>query len=285
MKLWPPIGDANIALPCGKCVGCRTDRATRWATRCIHEASIWKHNCCLTLTYADENLPADNALTPRDLTLFVKRLRRYADRSSSTLNRDRGYSIRYLACGEYGTLFGRPHYHVLLFNAGFSDLRPRGKYFTSQTLRELWPHGSNTIDPGITGRSAAYVAQYTLAKQRMEAYIDADGVLKQPPFLRMSLKPAIGASWLAKYPTDLQKGFLVENGRKQAIPRYYRTKLKELYPELEERIQDAMATARLRMSQLHSDIKDPDRLLDAETIHKRRKKLSEGPSKARNSFL
>lgn len=251
-----------------------------WANRSIHEASMWKHNNCLTLTYDDENLPADNAVTPRDLTLFIKRLRRHADSSSSSIDRDRRHSIRYLACGEYGERLGRPHYHALLFNAGFRDLKRAGNYYESDTLRELWPHGNHKIDPKITGQAAAYVAQYTLTKQHREAYIDADGVWKQPPFLRMSLKPAIGADWLKKYAPDLSNGFLVENGRKHAVPRYYRNKVSELYPELAERIQLATQRTRLRLAEMQSDLKDPNRIRDSETIHKARKKLQE----QRNSF-
>jgi hypothetical protein len=52
----------------------------------------------------------------------------------------------------------------------------------------------------------------------------------------MSLKPAIGAEWLAKYRDDLQHGYLVENGRKHAIPRYYKDKIRDTYPELRERV-------------------------------------------------
>ena len=45
-----------IKIPCGQCLGCRLERSRQWATRCIHEASLWSHNCFLTLTFDDGHL-------------------------------------------------------------------------------------------------------------------------------------------------------------------------------------------------------------------------------------
>lgn len=44
----------DIELPCNQCVGCRLDRATNWATRCLHESQMHADNCALTLTYSDD---------------------------------------------------------------------------------------------------------------------------------------------------------------------------------------------------------------------------------------
>lgn len=52
-------------------------------------------------------------LCKRDLQLFIKRLRRYYDRLSKELNIPFG-KIRYYACGEYGPVHFRPHYHIIL---------------------------------------------------------------------------------------------------------------------------------------------------------------------------
>lgn len=272
VTLWPPIGESNITLPCGKCIGCRTDRATMWANRATHEASSWRHNQFLTLTYDDDHLPHQNYLAPRDLQLFIKRMRKYADTDTSTIDRDRSANIRYLACGEYGEKTGRPHYHALIFNGAFKDTLKVGKeLYTSDTLSRLWPYGHNRIGE-LTPASAAYVAQYSLKKQHRDCYINFDtGEYKQAPFLRMSLKPAIGAEWLKRYAADLQHGYLVQGTRKHPIPRYYRDQIKEQFPELREQIQLAIEKQR----QIPTDKKTSARLADTELIHLRRKQLLE----------
>lgn len=291
VRLGPPLGEDNLALPCGTCIGCKTDRATHWANRCTHEASRWNHNSFITLTYDDEHLPQDAGLRPRDLQLFIKRLRKNAQTDSTTLVTDPAHSLRYFACGEYGTENGRPHYHALIFNGAWADQTKVGKdLYTSEQLSQLWPYGHNRIGE-CTPRSAAYVAQYTLKKNRGQyphpGYMDLktgeysrkrkpgftrydDGSLREP-FLRMSLKPAIGADWLKQYATDLQHGYLVEGGRKHPVPRYYRDKLKDTHPELHEQLEYKMAQHRQHLS----DKRHPDRLRDTEIIHTRRKQILE----------
>lgn len=271
VQLWPPLGASNTALPCGKCIGCRTDRATHWANRCTHEASLWKSNIFITLTYDDEHLPEDGHLQPTDLQRFIKRLRKYATSSGNCLTRDHNANTRYFACGEYGSKTGRPHYHALIFNARFTDAHSVGKDLsTSETLSNLWRNGTHGIGE-CTPASAAYIAQYNLKKQGRGDYVPDTGEWRPPPFLRMSLRPAIGAEWLKKYAQDLQNGYVVENGRKHPVPRYYRDKLKETHPELSEQMD-----AKIQLSRyLLTDSKTPERLRDSEIIHQRRKQLSE----------
>ena len=54
--------DFKLALPCGQCIGCRLERSRQWAMRCMHEASLYKNNCFITLTYAPEKLPPSGSL-------------------------------------------------------------------------------------------------------------------------------------------------------------------------------------------------------------------------------
>ena len=66
----------SLSLPCGQCVGCRLERSCQWAVRCMHEASLYKRNCFLTLTYNDENLPKDLSLHYDHFQKFMKRFRK-----------------------------------------------------------------------------------------------------------------------------------------------------------------------------------------------------------------
>lgn len=264
---------ANLALPCQKCLGCRQARATQWGHRADHEASRWEHNSFLTLTYDDDHVPEEGHLIPRDLQLFIKRLRKYADSRRSILNRDRRAGLRYFACGEYGEKNGRPHYHVLLFNAGFDQDAKRVAIdlYQSQQLHELWDKGRATYQPAKAGAAAGYIAKYHLKNYgnplASRGLIDADGVWKPAPFLRMSLKPGIGNEWLKRYHKDLTHGYLVQNGRKTAIPRAYRTKLKQLDPQFSEALEHTIYT---HARDNPTDNNTPERRHDAEIIHKRK---------------
>ena len=106
-----PVGDNNLSLPCGRCMGCRLERSRQWAVRCLHESKCYDDNCFVTLTYSPEHLPKGGTLVRKHLQDFIKRLR--------TANLDR--KIRVFYCGEYGSELSRPHYHLCLFNFDFLD--------------------------------------------------------------------------------------------------------------------------------------------------------------------
>ncbi|WNK13868.1 MAG: replication initiator protein [Microvirus sp.] len=231
VKLWPPLGSANTNLPCGGCIGCKTDKATDWARRAEHEAKSWKHNCFLTLTYRDEELPPNGHLRPDDLQKFTKRLRAAHSRGHPAIATAHLGKLRYLACGEYGDRKGRPHYHMLGFNIDFNDTHEVAKDLRESALvSDLWPAGQHKIG-NLTGASANYVAQYTL-KKIGKTDCDADGVVRPAPFLRASLKPAIGNAWLQKYKHDLRMGYLVTEGQRGRIPRSYLQQLQRMDNQL-----------------------------------------------------
>lgn len=243
--LWPPVGDANTELPCGTCIGCKTDRALDWARRAQHEASCWPHNSFLTLTYRDEELPSDG-LVPQHLQAFIKRLRQRHYRADRGLLRVAG-QLRYLACGEYGDQTQRPHYHLCLFNCGFADTyRVAADLYESPLLNELWPYGNHRLGE-LTPASANYVAQYTL-KKIGATMCDADGVVIPSPFLRASTKPAIGAFWLSKFYRDVTHGYLVYDGTPGRVPRTYIRWLEKHQPQLAEQSRFA---AQLRQAKQH----------------------------------
>lgn len=276
--LWPLRGEhgeeANLSLPCGRCIGCRAARATQWAQRCHHEASQWAQNTFLTLTYADEHLPADGHLDAVALQRFFKRLRKRVTSGDRRIQSDPRGTVRYFACGEYGERNNRPHYHAFIFNCGFGSDSSRGvgkDLYEAEVLDELWKFGRHTFGPA-TAAAANYIAQYTLKKQGAGDH-DADGVWRPAPFLRMSLKPAIGSEWLEKYKDDLQHGYLVANGHRHAIPRTYREKLKLRHPGLAEDID--IRTQKHRHSFSTGEHNNSDRRTAAELIHQARKRLSE----------
>lgn len=263
VRLLPQVGTANLALPCGTCVGCRTRRAVEWSRRCMHEARRFDHNVFVTLTYDDTNLPRDGNLSPRALQLFLKRLRKKAT-SSSVVLRSPESGIRFFASGEYGDSSGRPHYHALFFNCDFRDKVVAGKdLYTSDWLRDVWPLGEVMIGE-VTARSANYVAQYSMKKLGARLHCDADGVVRQEPFLRMSRRPGIGSDFVDRHHRDLAGGFLVYDGVRGPVPRAYKRKLD---PEVVASFEARSASERRRHP---SDKNSPARLAAAEVIALRR---------------
>ena len=80
----------SIQVPCGQCIGCRLLRSVTWASRCMHEASLHDHNCFITLTYDESNLPEDHSLQKDHFQKFLKRFRKAIFPTK----------IRYFMCGE-----------------------------------------------------------------------------------------------------------------------------------------------------------------------------------------
>lgn len=225
-----PLGDNNIALPCGRCMGCRLEKSRQWATRCMHEAQLYDLNCFITLTYNDDNLPKDGSLNKKHIQDFIKRFRRKFE----------DIKIRFFYCGEYGEKLGRPHYHVCVFNYDFKDKQfwktVRGSdYYVSGCLSDLWKFGFSVIGD-LNFESAAYVARYCTKKVSGDMAKSHYGD-KMPEFAQMSLKPGIGKAWLDKYgKTDVFPHDVVySRGVKCKPPRYYDKVLEKVNPGLLEK--------------------------------------------------
>ncbi|WNK13817.1 MAG: replication initiator protein [Microvirus sp.] len=249
-----------LTLPCGRCVGCRLDRAKAWALRCAHEATLWPCSSFLTLTYAPEHLPQGGSLVKRDFQLFMKRLRKHLNKR-----------VSYYMCGEYGTKGDRPHYHAILFGEDFLFdrvviSRKRGvTLYRSPTLDSLWGLGFASIG-NVTFQSAAYVARYCMKKitgEDAEAHyrrVDTDtGEVYQllPEFNQMSLKPGIGQGWFEAYSADVYPDdFIVIEGKRVRSPKYYDRLLERSNPDLLERVK----RARKARAKLMSSDSTPERL-------------------------
>lgn len=96
-------------MPCGYCLPCRLRGSGDWATRALHEASIWPESCFVTLTYSDRYLdPA--GLRYDHFQTFMKDLR------NDLYYRGDDRAINFMVAGEYGALNGRPHWHACIFN-------------------------------------------------------------------------------------------------------------------------------------------------------------------------
>lgn len=236
----------KLELPCGRCIGCRLEKARQWGIRMMHEAKLWPQNYFVTLTYNEAALPRTiqglPTLQPADFTLFMKRLRKHysrfqgggagapAPRPHPARDTEQpGDRIRYYQCGEYGETTNRPHHHAILFNMPLPDLRPihaaRARkdahtLYTSAQLERLWGKGMVSVGR-VTFETAAYVAGYVTKKitgpRAAEHYQG-----RVPEYATMSRRPGIGSGFLLKYRDEIyEHDSVIIRGIEVAPPKAY----------------------------------------------------------------
>lgn len=261
------FSDLPLKVPCGRCIGCRLEYSRQWAIRCVHEASLYEDNAFITLTYREEEIPEDRSIKKDEVQKFIKRLRK-----------NTGKKLRYFACGEYGEMNNRAHYHAIIFGYGFDDktLWTKTKtghlLYRSDLLEKCWTKGHSYIG-SVTFESAAYVARYITKKWKGDGadehykLLDPEtGQIHQlePEFCLMSRKPGIGKEWLDKYKTDTNKDFIMFNGMKMKLPKYYDAQLE---------MEDAAAmkirkSERIKEAKKHAEDNTRERLDTKEIVKK-----------------
>jgi len=245
----------GISIPCGRCIGCRLERARQWAVRIMHESEMHVQSSFVTMTYDAEHLPKDGSLSVRDCQLFLKRLRFFLSPTK----------IRFFLCGEYGEKFARPHYHAIIFGYDFPDKKKMDSpsssgfaHFTSKELTDLW--GKGRCDVGaVSFDSACYVANYATKKVVGKGIKQPDGSYispkeyygnRTPEFLLMSRRPGIGRSWFATYAGDVfPADEVIVRGKEGRPPRYYSKIFSESNP-------DAYEVVRLSRENAASELED-----------------------------
>ncbi len=211
-------------VPCGKCHLCLTKLSKQWSFRLQQEQKRSITSKFITLTYNDENLNyttnGHETLSKRDLQLFLKRLRKKSKKITYTslqvqhANISATPSLKYFACGEYGTKTKRPHYHMILFNL------PQSMY-NSNALEQIWGQGYVDIQPCNPG-TMQYTTGYMLKGGRSPSNELDDW---QPEFRTMSKK--MGTNFLTpqmiKYLLNQEDYAITQKeGEKLAMPRYYK---------------------------------------------------------------
>lgn len=235
-----------IYVPCGKCVGCRSDNAKQWSIRAIKEFHMHKENCFITLTYDDNSSVVEDdplclcSLRYKHFQNFMKRLRKAT-----------GQKIRYLVCGEYGTKNGRSHFHAILFGFNFSDRKLHHidekniRHYTSDILTQCW--SKDGIPIGFTDLSDVsegacnYVSGYVLKKLDVFydhpniTFVDRYGEVQTmplvdrcPPMVRSSRSPGLAGDWYKKYGERFVEGATLayvsqdhSEVHKMPVPRYF----------------------------------------------------------------
>lgn len=185
-----PIKVKNQLYPCGKCVACRSSRINDWAVRMTMENATYNQKAIfVTLTYADEFLPTDRTLDKPELVKFCKRLRYHLTHSfRGIMDIMEQKSISFFGCGEYGSQYGRPHYHLIIFGLPFvPQLR--------SLITTCWKYGFVKIE-NIDGRHFHYVAKYSVKTLNRAV----NGIHE---FTIMSRRKAIGKRYLMEHKDEI----------------------------------------------------------------------------------
>lgn len=169
--------DLKIALPCSKCVACKINKRRFWTARNLMEWESYKgRTIFFTLTYSDEHLPENRSVDKRELQLFFKRLRK-----------NTGMELRYYACGEYGDLNFRPHYHGILYGMPYS-------LNAWEHIARAWQYRGFIDVKDCNANRIEYTAGYVSKKLSSVNKIKDLGLT--PEFHIMSRRPALGSVFL-----------------------------------------------------------------------------------------
>lgn len=227
-------------VPCGKCPKCVKTKISQWSFRIKKERERSTSAYFLTLTYNDENLiytdSGETTLDKRDFQLFIKRLRHFEKNNKK---------IKYYAVGEYGTKSGRPHYHAILFNVR-----------DPSNIEKSWDKGFTYAPILDRDNGVTYVLKY-ISKTRTKISH------KNPEFSLMSKR--LGENYLTpqmvQWHQQVQNSFIMDNGMKKSMPKYYKEKLynetqrKEVTDYLKNRAEEKKE---LKIKQLSKRLKTQD---------------------------
>lgn len=238
------VESKGVVHPCGQCLFCRINRKREWISRLLLEAASHTSNQFWTLTYEDEQLPTTlppvgagqhasessisdlrgcaglGAVAAQAGTLFKPDLQAFFKRFRKSYGQ-----LRYYAVGEYGTLRGRPHYHVLAF----------GTAVDKATLRALWKHGEVHIGD-VESASINYCVEYALKREKSEGLV---ALRRLPEFAVMSTVPPIGSYAIGEFRRTILQSVPLPTGellipdtfrvcgRVYPVPRFIRNELEE----------------------------------------------------------
>lgn len=275
-------------VPCGKCLECTKRDMKGWTARALCEHSMHDCSCFVTITYNDEFLPDDAGLCRSEVKAFTDRLRTEIKRKYNgrkivifgcgEYGGNPGDPVK--------TPEGRPHYHLCIFGFDFPDktifkMSDSGfPLYRSSFLERIWsrdgaPKGFCTVQNlefGDMAYCAGYVDKKALKKataaKRYETpeaaqnycgsvyfgkYVCSmkDGVFREAEFRIFPTRPALGRNWLDKYFSDAYpSGFIVIDGKKFTVPKYFDKIAKERNPEMFDKVkQERREKALLRVDE------------------------------------
>lgn len=237
-----PDGRTQV-VRCGKCLSCLEHRQAGWIARLTEEFNSYPEGVYFaTLTYDDEHVPMMDvgngqrlpAISSFDVMKFHADLRKrfqqgfFMDRTLFEagwhLSPDRielpECHFKYYVTAEYGPNgTRRPHYH------GFYSNMIEDEDLVFDLFQSVWGKGFITVEKGRSEACAAYVSKYLVN----DSLVPYDERLPKPRAWiskglgKYYLDDAVTVNWHRSAPVEHQ--FVMQNGRKGILPRYWRDKI------------------------------------------------------------
>ena len=194
-------------VPCGHCPNCLANRRDDWCIRLKEEVKAAFTAWAITLTYDQEH--NDGKLHKEHPQKWIRAIRDYFGHDKS---------IRYFIAGEYGDESLRPHYHCLVFNVPWSSF-----VLCKEDALKFWPYCGEEgckVDL-IDNATIRYVSKYVLKRYDLE--------MLGLPYMRPLMSKGIGKAYLSDdrkiYHRESLNNFIIQDGYKSSLPRYYRNRL------------------------------------------------------------
>lgn len=251
----------SYCVPCGRCEVCLAKDSNSWQLRLYEEMKSADNAIFVTLTYANEHLPKDDAfclsvdeaIEMEFETHFL--LDRYGCAAAlDSLFRD------YSSFDDAGVWYEFPCFakrDVQLFmkrlrkecaKRGYNNVRYfcvaeytptsyRPHYHLilfnvppslhdDKAIEAIWQNGITWVLPVTNGR-ITYVCKYVIGKMLLPKFL-------QKPWRLMSTRPALGHTWYDSFVKQLETMAMCEttyfkDGYSYAAPRYYKNRYKYLY--------------------------------------------------------
>ena len=204
---------------CGQCLPCRIRKRAERSTRIYLESSFYPAaSQFVTLTFDDENEPADKSVSLDVMQRYIKNLRQLLKREFDL------DGIRYFAVGEYGDKSLRPHYHLALFGIPgdlpyveknpkyqklYQEVKRRRKFQPvmfpnlEQLFLRVWEYQGYVSIEEMKNGMASYIAGYITKKMDPDALEIPEG--RAPEFATMSNRPGIAGRYAPVIAEVLQK--------------------------------------------------------------------------------
>lgn len=181
----PIMLKSGVLVPCGQCELCQSASRTEKSVLVqLHCEAYERMPLFMGLTYNDEHLPIGRCGNPTlhrpHLSEFIKRYKR-----NYALTCDK---FSYVACGEYGDTYNRPHYHTIWFGDDqLHDLWLKNVHYAEDFMTAEWMHGFVDVNEAQWS-GIHYVTKYCLKDGQ-----DVPAGSVKPFFVSSN---GIGMSWL-----------------------------------------------------------------------------------------